>query len=107
MKEVRIRRTFSQKKEHGQIDISDVRVLVNEGEFRNTKILKEETVKIMATNQLDEDVKKRMWLPIKGQVGFGIAYCRMYILSPLPVSVTRRRKTTVRNNSLQILQQIL
>lgn len=50
------------------------RMLVNEGEFRNTRILKEETVKLMATNQLDEAVKERMWLPTKGRVGFGIDF---------------------------------
>jgi len=50
------------------------RMLVNEGEFRNKRILKEETVKLMSTNQLAESVTERMWLPTKGRVGFGIDF---------------------------------
>lgn len=50
------------------------RMLVNEGTFEGVTILKPETVKLMATNQLDESVKDRMWLPSKGQVGFGIDF---------------------------------
>src|SRR5690606_18628174 len=42
--------------------------------FNNTKILKEETIKLMSTNQLAESVTERMWLPTKGQVGFGIEF---------------------------------
>ena len=50
------------------------RMLLNEGRFNNTRILKEETVKLMSTNQLAESVTERMWLPTKGQVGFGIDF---------------------------------
>jgi CubicO group peptidase (beta-lactamase class C family) len=50
------------------------RMLVNEGTFEGVTILKPETVKLMATNQLDESVTDRMWLPSKGQVGFGIDF---------------------------------
>ena len=50
------------------------RMLVNEGTLNNTTILKEETVKLMATNHLSDSVKERMWLPGKGQVGFGIDF---------------------------------
>ncbi|HZY81509.1 MAG TPA: serine hydrolase domain-containing protein [Cyclobacteriaceae bacterium] len=50
------------------------RMLVNEGTFEGVTILKPETVKLMATNHLDESVTERMWLPSKGQVGFGIDF---------------------------------
>lgn len=50
------------------------RMLVNEGTLDGVTILKPETVRLMATNQLDENIEKRMWLPSKGQVGFGIDF---------------------------------
>jgi CubicO group peptidase (beta-lactamase class C family) len=50
------------------------RMLVNQGQLNNTRILKEETVKLMATNHLADSVTERMWLPTKGQVGFGIDF---------------------------------
>jgi CubicO group peptidase (beta-lactamase class C family) len=50
------------------------RMLVNEGTLDNVTILKPETVKLMATNHLSEEVTERMWLPSKGQVGFGIDF---------------------------------
>lgn len=49
-------------------------MLVHEGELNGTRILKPETVKLMATNHLSEDVTERLWLPSKGQVGFGIDF---------------------------------
>lgn len=49
-------------------------MLVNEGELNGTRILAPETVELMATNQLSEDVTERLWLPSKGQVGFGIDF---------------------------------
>lgn len=50
------------------------RMLVNEGTFDSATILKEETVRLMATNQLADSVTERMFLPSKGQVGFGIDF---------------------------------
>jgi CubicO group peptidase (beta-lactamase class C family) len=50
------------------------RMLVNEGKLDNTTILKAETVALMSTNQLADSVTERMWLPSKGQVGFGIDF---------------------------------
>lgn len=50
------------------------RMLVNEGTFDGATILKPETVALMATNQLPDSVTDRMWLPSKGQVGFGIDF---------------------------------
>lgn len=49
-------------------------MLVNEGTHKNVRILKEETVNLMATNHLSDSVTERMWLPSKGQVGFGIDF---------------------------------
>ncbi|GAB3219783.1 beta-lactamase family protein [Algoriphagus aestuariicola] len=49
-------------------------MLVNGGTYKGTTILKPETVKLMATSQLDENITERMWLPSKGQVGFGIDF---------------------------------
>jgi CubicO group peptidase (beta-lactamase class C family) len=50
------------------------RMLLGEGEFGGTRVLKPETVKLMATNHLDESITDRSWLPNKGQVGFGIDF---------------------------------
>jgi len=50
------------------------RMLVNEGRLDQATVLKEETVKLMATNHLSDSVQQRMWLPSKGQVGFGIDF---------------------------------
>lgn len=49
-----------------------VRMLLGEGELDGVRILKPETVRLMATNQLSADVTDRSWLPSKGQVGFGV-----------------------------------
>ena len=49
-------------------------MLVNEGTLDNVTILKPETVKLMATNHLADSITERMWLPSKGQVGFGIDF---------------------------------
>src|SRR5690606_31292484 len=50
------------------------RMLVNGGELNHKRVLKQETVKLMATNHLADSVTERMWLPGKGQVGFGIDF---------------------------------
>jgi len=50
------------------------RMLVNNGKLGKATILKPETVKLMATNQLLDSITQRMWLPSKGQVGFGIDF---------------------------------
>lgn len=49
-------------------------MLVNKGKLGDALILREETVELMATNQLSDSIQKRMWLPSKGQVGFGIDF---------------------------------
>ncbi len=50
------------------------RMLLGEGELGGTRVLKLETVRLMATNHLDESITDRSWLPSKGQVGFGIDF---------------------------------
>ncbi|PKA98691.1 CubicO group peptidase (beta-lactamase class C family) [Flavobacteriaceae bacterium MAR_2009_75] len=49
-------------------------MLVKKGSLDSVRILKPETVKLMATNQLADSVTERHFLPSKGQVGFGIDF---------------------------------
>ena len=49
-------------------------MLQNEGTLGDVKILEPETVRLMATNHLADHVTERMWLPDRGQVGFGINF---------------------------------
>jgi CubicO group peptidase (beta-lactamase class C family) len=50
------------------------RMLVKKGTLDGVTILKPETISLMSTNHLAVSVKERMWLPSKGQVGFGIDF---------------------------------
>jgi CubicO group peptidase (beta-lactamase class C family) len=50
------------------------RMLLGEGEHAGVRVLKPETVRLMATNHLDDSISDRSWLPNKGQVGFGIDF---------------------------------
>jgi CubicO group peptidase (beta-lactamase class C family) len=50
------------------------RMLVNGGTLDGVRILRPETVRLMATNQLSDSVTERAWLPTKGQVGWGIDF---------------------------------
>jgi CubicO group peptidase (beta-lactamase class C family) len=50
------------------------RMLLNKGKLGKTTILKPATVKLMSTSSLSDTITKRMWLPSKGQVGFGIDF---------------------------------
>ncbi len=50
------------------------RMLVHSGSLDSVTILKPETVKLMATNQLADSITERNFLPSKGQVGFGIDF---------------------------------
>lgn len=49
-------------------------MLVNKGRLGKARILKPETVQLMATNHLSDTISKRQWLPGKGRVGFGIDF---------------------------------
>lgn len=51
-----------------------VRMLLNEGTLEEATILRPETVRLMATNHLSDTITQRLWLPSKGQVGFGIDF---------------------------------
>jgi CubicO group peptidase (beta-lactamase class C family) len=48
------------------------RMLVNEGELDGVRLMRPETVRLLATSHLDDSVTNRSWLPSKGQVGFGV-----------------------------------
>ncbi|HCX21704.1 MAG TPA: serine hydrolase [Cytophagales bacterium] len=48
-------------------------MLLNKGSLNETTILQPETVELMATNHLPA-VEDSLWLPSKGQVGFGIDF---------------------------------
>jgi CubicO group peptidase (beta-lactamase class C family) len=50
------------------------RMLANGGKLGRARILKPETVRLMATDALPKDVTDKSWLPGKGQVGFGIDF---------------------------------
>ena len=50
------------------------RMLLNEGELDGVRILKPETVRLMATDHMPDTVTDKLWLPSKGQVGFGIDF---------------------------------
>lgn len=50
------------------------RMLLNEGELDGVRLLKPETVRLMATDAMPEAVTDKSWLPAKGQVGFGIDF---------------------------------
>jgi CubicO group peptidase (beta-lactamase class C family) len=49
-------------------------MLIHKGQLGNVRILKPETVALMSTNHLSDTISKRMWLPDRGQVGFGIDF---------------------------------
>ncbi len=49
-------------------------MLMHKGKPGDVQILKPATVELMATNQLSDSITKRMWLPSKGRVGFGIDF---------------------------------
>ena len=50
------------------------RMLSGGGKLGRARILKPETVKLMATDVMPKEVTEKSWLPGKGQVGFGIDF---------------------------------
>jgi CubicO group peptidase (beta-lactamase class C family) len=50
------------------------RMLLNRGTLGGVRILKPSTVKLMSTDQLDPRVTERLWLPGKGNGGFGFDF---------------------------------
>ena len=50
------------------------RMLLGGGKLGRARILRPETVKLMATDAMPKEVTDKSWLPSKGQVGFGIDF---------------------------------
>lgn len=50
------------------------RMLLNGGELDGARILKAETIQLMATDAMPGEVTDKSWLPTKGQLGFGINF---------------------------------
>jgi CubicO group peptidase (beta-lactamase class C family) len=50
------------------------RMLLGGGKLGRARVLKPETVTLMATDAMPREVIDKMWLPSKGQVGFGIDF---------------------------------
>jgi CubicO group peptidase (beta-lactamase class C family) len=50
------------------------RMLLGGGKLGRARILKPETVRLMATDAMPKEVTDKLWLPSKGQVGFGIDF---------------------------------
>jgi CubicO group peptidase (beta-lactamase class C family) len=50
------------------------RMLLGGGKLGRARLLKPETVKLMATDAMPREVTDKSWLPGKGQVGFGIDF---------------------------------
>jgi CubicO group peptidase (beta-lactamase class C family) len=50
------------------------RMLAGGGKLVRARIIRPETVKLMATDVLPKEVTEKSWLPGKGQVGFGIDF---------------------------------
>jgi CubicO group peptidase (beta-lactamase class C family) len=50
------------------------RMLLGGGKLGRARILKPDTVTLMATDAMPKEVTDKMWLPSKGQVGFGIDF---------------------------------
>jgi len=50
------------------------RMLLGGGKLGRARILKPETVKLMATDAMPREVIDKSWLPSKGQMGFGIDF---------------------------------
>jgi CubicO group peptidase (beta-lactamase class C family) len=50
------------------------RMLLNRGSLDGVRILKPSTVKLMSTDQLDSRMTERLWLPGKGNGGFGFDF---------------------------------
>jgi CubicO group peptidase (beta-lactamase class C family) len=50
------------------------RMLLNRGSLDGVRILKPSTIKLMSTDQLDPKIRERLWLPGKGNGGFGFDF---------------------------------
>jgi CubicO group peptidase (beta-lactamase class C family) len=50
------------------------RMLLGGGKLGRARVLKPETVQLMATDAMPKEITDKSWLPSKGQVGFGIDF---------------------------------
>lgn len=50
------------------------RMLLGGGQLDGVRLLKASTIRLMTTDQLDPEITDRLWLPGKGQVGFGLDF---------------------------------
>jgi len=50
------------------------RMLLGKGTLDGVRILKPSTIRMMSTNMLDPRITDRLWLPGKGNVGFGLDF---------------------------------
>lgn len=50
------------------------RMLLGNGSLDGVRILKPSTIRMMSTNMLDPRITERLWLPGKGNVGFGLDF---------------------------------
>jgi CubicO group peptidase (beta-lactamase class C family) len=50
------------------------RMLLGRGSLDGTTILKPSTIRLMTTDQLDSKMTERLWLPTKGNGGFGFDF---------------------------------
>jgi CubicO group peptidase (beta-lactamase class C family) len=50
------------------------RMLLNGGELDGARIISKDAIELMRTDMMPSDVTDKMWLPTKGQVGFGVDF---------------------------------
>ena len=67
------------------------RMLLNRGSLDGVRILKPSTVKLMSTDQLDSRMTERLWLPGKGNGGFGFDF---FVRDGQPKDTTENRGAT-------------
>jgi CubicO group peptidase (beta-lactamase class C family) len=67
------------------------RMLLNRGSLDGVRILKPSTVRLMTTDQLDSRMTERLWLPEKGNGGFGFDF---FVRDGQPQTATENRGST-------------
>jgi CubicO group peptidase (beta-lactamase class C family) len=67
------------------------RMLLNRGSLDGVHILKPSTVRLMTTDQLDSKMTERLWLPQKGNGGFGFDF---FVREGQPITAAENRGST-------------
>jgi len=67
------------------------RMLLGRGSLDGVRILKPSTVRLMTTDQLDPAMTERIWLPEKGNGGFGFDF---FVRTGRPLSASENRGST-------------